>query len=204
MEVLFEKLNPAEVYFTLIQTLIPRPVAWVLSENIDGRFNLAPFSYFIPVSSDPPLVILSLGKKPGGALKDTCVNISARQDFVIHIASRSQMEALNASSETLPSEVSEVEMLGLKTIPFGAFRLPRVADCPIAFACRLYEIREIGNAPQALIFGEILSVYMDDGICEEGEKGRVRVAASRLDPLVRLGADDYAGLGEIISLARPK
>ena len=61
------QLKPAQVYFHMIQTLIPRPIAWVLSEIEQGKYNLAPFSYFNAVCSDPPLIMLSVGKKPDGA-----------------------------------------------------------------------------------------------------------------------------------------
>ena len=64
-------LQPAQVYFQMIQTLVPRPIAWVLSEIENDKYNLAPFSYFNAVCSDPPLIMLSVGKKPDGSFKDT-------------------------------------------------------------------------------------------------------------------------------------
>ncbi|MFV2033306.1 MAG: flavin reductase family protein, partial [Gammaproteobacteria bacterium] len=88
MIVPFDTLSPAKVYFTLIQTLMPRPVAWVLSENPDESYNLAPFSYFNAICSDPPLIMLSIGVKPDGGPKDSRLNIEAGKDFVVHIAHR--------------------------------------------------------------------------------------------------------------------
>ena len=79
------ELKPAQVYFQMIQTLIPRPIAWVLSEIEAGKYNLAPFSYFNAISSNPPIVMFSVGKKPDGSDKDTHRNIAERKHFTIHI-----------------------------------------------------------------------------------------------------------------------
>ncbi|MDY0002465.1 MAG: flavin reductase family protein, partial [Polyangia bacterium] len=116
-------LSPNQVYFTLTQALVPRPIAWVLSENPDGGLNLAPFSYFTAISSDPPLVLISTSRKPTGEPKDTRVNIEAREDFVVMIPHRELLEEMNSSSATFPFGVSEVEALGLSTVPFEGSRL---------------------------------------------------------------------------------
>ena len=204
MNINLDDLTPAEVYFTMTQSLVPRPIAWVLSENGSGSYNLAPFSYFTAVCSGPPLIMISVGKKPDGSLKDTRANIEARGDFVVHIAGRDMMKDLNESSAPLPAGVSEVDELGLKTLPFEGFRLQRLEGCHIAYACSLFEIKEIGEAPQSLIFGEVKKVYIDDSVCRKDEKGRVKIDAALLDPLARLGVSEYAALGDIMELPRPK
>jgi flavin reductase (DIM6/NTAB) family NADH-FMN oxidoreductase RutF len=203
MELHLDQLSTGQIYFTMTQTLIPRPVAWVLSENADGGLNLAPYSYFTAVSSDPPLVLISAGRKPDGAPKDTLVNIEQRGDFVIHIAPRELLEPLNESSATLPAGVSEVTRLGLQTTPFSGSRLPRLAGCPVAYACTRFEVQEIGNGPQALIFGRVGAVYVDDAAVGEDARGRLKVHAERVDPVCRLGAAEYAALGPIRRLPRP-
>ncbi len=198
------ELSPDQVYVNLIQTVIPRPIAWVLSENSHGRYNLAPFSYFNAVCSDPPLIMLSVGIQPAGGFKDTRRNIEARKDFVVHIAHLEMLEALNQSSATLPPEVSEVDQLGLATEPFPGSRLPRLADCRIAFACECYEIKEIGGAPQSLIFGLVKGVYVDDAAMGQDAKGRPKIHADRVNPVGRLGVNEYVTFGEIVTLARPR
>lgn len=199
----FSRLSPSQVYHQMLQTLVPRPIAWVLSENADRGFNLAPFSYFNGVCSEPPLILLSVGKKPDGSWKDTRVNIEARGHFVVHIAHRELAQPLSESSASLPAGVSEVQHLGLPLVPFEGFRLPRLADCRIAYACDRYEIREIGAAPQALILGRVERLFIDDEMLVRDTKGRPRVAADRVNPLARLGADEYATLGEILRIPRP-
>ncbi len=196
-------LSAGHVYGTLIQTVVPRPVAWVLSENANGRLNLAPFSYFNAVCSDPPLVMLSVGHKPDGSEKDTRVNIRERAHFVIHIAHRELAEILTQSSASLPAGESELERLGLATVDFPGSALPRLADCRIAFACRRYDIRELGPGRQALILGQVNHVYVDDTVATVDEHGRVHLAADRVDPIGRLGGSQYVTFGEILDIPRP-
>jgi len=197
-------LTASDIYFALTQTVVPRPIAWVLSENEAGNFNLAPFSYFNAVCSEPPLIMLSLGRKPDGSAKDTLVNIEARRGFVVHIPHAQMLAPLNDSSATLPAGDSEVERLGLTLADFPGSPLPRLADCRLALACERFEIREIGHASQSLIFGLVNRLFIDDSIGEQKPGGRLKIHADRLDPLGRLGASEYLEFGRVISLARPK
>jgi flavin reductase (DIM6/NTAB) family NADH-FMN oxidoreductase RutF len=199
----FAELSPTRAYFTMTQTIVPRPVAWVLSENASGDYNLAPFSYFNAVCSDPPLVMLSIGRKPDGSPKDTRVNIEQRGHFVIHIAHRELARPMTESSATLDYGDSEVARLGLKTVPFQGFTLPRLADCRIAFACERYEIREIGNAKQTLLLGLVRAAFVDDIAVTSDAKGRTRIDASRIDPLGRLGGGEYSTMEGVIDVPRP-
>jgi flavin reductase (DIM6/NTAB) family NADH-FMN oxidoreductase RutF len=203
MYINLSELSEPQVYFTMTQTIIPRPIAWVLSENENSSFNLAPFSYFNAVCSDPPLVMISVGKKPDGSYKDTLVNIETRSDFVVHIVSRGLIDPMNQSSATLPAGESELDITGLPTAAMPGCRLPRLADSPIAFACERYEIHKIGGVPQSLILGRISGIHLDDGVVELDDKGRTKVNAERVDPLGRLGASEYVSFGEKIRLSRP-
>ena len=198
-----DELSPAQAYFQMIQTLVPRPIAWVLSEHANGSLNLAPFSYFTAVCAEPPLVLISVGHKPDGALKDTRVNIEQRGDYVIHIAHREMLEVMNASAATLPADVSEIDQLGLETVDFPGSRLPRLAAARVAYACERFEIQEIGPGKQSLIIGRVKQIYVDDAIVETTAEGRIRVDAGRLDPIARLGASEYAMLSEVVNLKRP-
>jgi len=198
------ELKPAQVYFHMIQTLVPRPIAWVLSEIEQDKYNLAPFSYFNAVCSNPPLIMLSVGKKPDGSFKDTRVNIEQRKDFVVHIAQRDMLEDLNQSSATLAADVSELDLLGIETTTFEGSRLPRIKACKVAYACECYEIHELGSTPQSIIYGKVNHIYIDDAITSTGEKGRLKVHADKLEPIARLGADEYMSFGDVIRMSRPK
>jgi flavin reductase (DIM6/NTAB) family NADH-FMN oxidoreductase RutF len=191
-------LSASQIYMTMTQTLIPRPIAWVLSDNGNESLNLAPFSYFSAVCSDPPLIMLSVGKKPDGSHKDTYTNIEERQDFVVHIASIDQLDALNQSSIALPHGESELDELNIELTPVSGSRLPRISLSPIAYICKRYDIQEIGNSRQKLILGEVLAIEIDDTACELGDDNRLKVDARKVNPLLRLGAGEYASLGEVL------
>ncbi len=134
------ELSPNQVYYSMIQTLVPRPVAWVLSDNGTrsasgaASYNLAPFSYFTGISSKPPTIMISVGKKPDGSFKDTRVNIEARGQFVVHIAHRELAPSVTESSRTLAHGESELDRLDLDLADFADFRLPRIAGCRVAMA----------------------------------------------------------------------
>jgi flavin reductase (DIM6/NTAB) family NADH-FMN oxidoreductase RutF len=199
----FGNMTPQQIYFTLTQTVIPRPIAWVLSENANASFNLAPFSYFNAISSNPPLMMISAGMKPEGGAKDTRDNIRDRHDFVIHIVSLDQLDAMNASSANLPSGESEVVKLGLETTELEGSRLPRLASARVAFACSLYDIQYIGPDPQSLILGEVHGVFVDDSVVGKDAKGRVKFLADKIDPIGRLGGSEYVSFGELLTRRRP-
>jgi len=200
--------KPNHIYHLMTQTVIPRPIAWVLtdsSENSESaNLNLAPFSYFTAVSSNPPLLMISVGKKPNGDNKDTFQNAINGSKLVIHIASGDQYADVTKSAATLEHGESEIEYTNLVTTKFDDFELPRLKNCDVAFACELYETKEIGDTPQQLIFCKVLKIYINDEVIDQDEKGRMLVDAKKVSPLARLGASQYSLFGEIISQARPK
>ncbi len=200
----FEGMNPTDAYHTLTQTVIPRPVAWVLSENPQGDYNLAPFSFFTPITSNPPLLMFSVGRKPtDNAFKDTRVNIEERRDFVVHIAHRELAGAMTETSRTLPHGESELANLGLELTELEGSRLPRLKDCHVALACELYDIKEIGAAPQSLVFGRIKGVYVSDDAVHHDDKNRLKIDGAKIDPLGRLGGSEYVTFGDILKIPRP-
>ncbi len=203
MQIDLSTLSPQSAYSRLIQTVVPRPIAWVLSRNEDESLNLAPFSFFNAVCSDPPLVVLSIGLKPDGSENDTRVNIRERKNFVIHIAHRALAHDLSESSATLPAGESELNRLELKTTPFPGSPLPRLADCRVAFACNCYEIHELGPKRQALILGQVMHMYIAEEVLGPADPGKVRVDAEKLDPIARLGGNEYVAFGEKLSIPRP-
>ena len=199
----FSQLSPNQVYHTIIQTVIPRPIAWVLSENESSNYNLAPFSYFTAVSSNPPIMMFSVGKKTQISPKDTLKNIQNREKFVIHIAQAELANELNQSSATLDYGDSELDHINLQTTEIENFPIPRITEARVAFACSLYEIKEVGNVPMSLVFGEVQSAYIADNIVHS-ENGRNTISAEKLNPLARLGGSDYTSINQPFTIARPK
>lgn len=199
-----DKLSSANTYFQMTQTLLPRPIAWVLSENETGTYNLAPFSYFNAICSDPAIIMLSIGKKPDATNKDTCCNIIERKSFTVHIADFDSLHELNKSSATLDKNQSELDDLDVSLTGFEFSSLPRIAECKVAYACELYEVHEIGNTPQTVIYGKVNAIYIDDDVLSVSDKGRIKVHAEKLQPISRLGANEYMRAGQVIRLVRPE
>ncbi|WP_299179898.1 flavin reductase family protein [uncultured Neptuniibacter sp.] len=198
------EMSKLQAYHTLTQVVVPRPVAWVLSENGTGDYNLAPFSFFSVVCSDPPVIMISVGAaKPDGSEKDTYRNIIGQEKFVIHIAGSDLANEVTQSSASLPHGQSEIAHCGLELVEVEGFALPRVKGPKIALACSLYQHQEVGNSNQHLIFGEIEKVWVDESAVTEDEKGRMKIDAASVDPLGRLGGTEYQTFGEVISIPRP-
>lgn len=199
----FSQWDPSAIYHLMTQTVVPRPIAWVLTESTDENFNLAPFSYFTAVSSQPPLLMISIGKKPSGEIKDTARNAKEKGKLVIHIADVGLAEAVTQTAATLEHGESEVTANDIELSEFEGFALPRVKACPVAFGCTLYEMQEIGATPQTLLFAKVEQVYLNERIIKmQGE--RLNVDALTLAPLSRLGGGEYATIEKTFTIQRPQ
>ncbi len=204
MQIDFSDFSATQRYHLMTQSIIPRPIAWALTDSENGSYNLAPFSYFTAVSSDPALLMLSVGKKPNGDNKDTLTNILKNKHIVIHIANADQAELVTQTAATLAHGESELTDTNLTTCNFENFPLPRLNQCDLAFGCELYEIKEIGKTPQTLIFVEIKQLYMSNEVIEEDMKGRIKILADKVQPLARLGGGEYASTSKAFTLQRPE
>jgi len=202
----FQQQTALTRYHLLTQTVVPRPIAWVLSENEDNSVNLAPFSFFNAICSEPPLLVISIGKKATGEAKDTRRNILSGRDCVIHIASVAHANAVSLSATDLQYGDSEVKHGQLAVTEFPGCPLPRLRDCHIAYHCRLYDSHEIGPHQQAIIYVEVLQLYVKDDVITHSEhngKQRYTIDTQKVDPLARLGGATYADLGNLITVERP-
>ena len=196
-------LGPARFYPLMLQTIVPRPIAWVLSPNADGTFNVAPFSFFNGVSSEPPLLMISVARRDDGARKDTWTNIAERDEFVVHIPPVSQAAAVVATSASLPAGVSELDVARLETARVDGETLPRIVGPRAALFCRRHRIVEMGEEGVGVIFGEIRRLWVEDAAVTIAG-GRTTIDPAALDPLSRLGGKGYAGLGTVFEMERPR
>ncbi len=194
------KFSPNQIDLTMMQTLIPRPIAWVLTQNSDTTYHLSFFSYFNAIASDPPLIFISVGKKDKNTKNNTWTNIEERDEFIVHIPDVDFVREVNQTSETLNSEVSQINKLSLELM----FLEPKITSLPIvkkikiAFICQKYQIIEIGNISQGLIFGKVKFIYVEDS-CIAGKKHKnLNIDPLKINPLSRLGADTFATLGNLI------
>ncbi len=199
-----QEMAPADIYHTLTQVIIPRPVAWVLSLNDEAgnSLNLAPFSFFNAVCSDPPILMLAIGTKADGTLKDSCRNLLERKRCVIHIGSEDQAQAISDTARELAFGDSELALAGEELVEFEGTGLKRLQGAPIAMACRLHQHIEVGNKPQHMLLVEVEQFWVDDAVCYQDAKGRSRVDADKVRPLARLGGSEYASLGEVFRVER--
>jgi len=193
------RIDPAElgaekIYRLMTGIVVPRPIAWVTSLSRSGVLNQAPFSAFTFVSQKPPMLAISVGRK-AGVYKDTAHNILDTQEYVIHIADTPLMEVLHESSAEHPPEVSEVEQLGLETVPSERIKVPRLAAPPVAMECKFHQCLEFGEARSRLIVGEVVMLHIRDGLVNNG-----KVETAALDPIARIAGPRYATLGEIVTL----
>jgi flavin reductase (DIM6/NTAB) family NADH-FMN oxidoreductase RutF len=208
MQLNFSEYSSSERYHLMTQTIIPRPIAWVLTESnigVDNQsiYNLAPFSYFTAISSDPAILMISLAKKPNNEIKDTLTNVLKNKKMVIHIASEDQAELVTQTAASLPYGESELKDTALTTTDFEGFSLPRLSQCNIAYGCELYEIKEIGDIPQTLIFVEVKQLYINEKVLKTDNPERINIAADKVKPLARLGGGEYASITAPFSYKRP-
>ncbi len=199
-----QELRKRDIYFLMIGSIVPRPIAWVTTLSRDGVPNLAPFSYFNGVCSNPPTLSLCIGhRRWEGKLvkKDSLRNIEETGEFVVHVATEESADVINASSAEFPPETSEIEELGLECVPSEVVAPPRLSAAPLAFECRRERVLMIGEPPlTGLVLGQVVRFHVSERVWDE-KTGRVDVR--KLRPLARLGGEEWARLGEIERRPRP-
>lgn len=197
----FSQLPAREVYGWMSGAIAPRPIAWVSTIAADGRTNLAPFSFFQGVTSNPPTLMFVPVNNRDGQPKDTLRNIREVPEFVVHVVPHALAEPMNACAASLPHGESEFEQFGIAATPSTRVRPPRVAAAPVAFECTLHQIVDIGEGPLAahVVFGRIRLMHVDDTVL--GPDGRID--AGRLDLIGRLSGDWYCRTTERFTVKRP-
>jgi flavin reductase (DIM6/NTAB) family NADH-FMN oxidoreductase RutF len=201
MRIDFDTLSPREAYGWMSGTIYPRPIAWVSSVSAHGHTNLAPFSYFQAVASQPATVMFVPANNRSGIKKDTLRNIEEVPEFVVNLVPYALAERMNETATPLPHGESEFEKFGVAALPSERVRPPRVASAPVAFECALHTIVPIGEGPGGthVVFGRILLAHVDEGIL--GPDGRPDPA--RLDLIGRMGGDWYARTTDKFVIHRP-
>ena len=189
-------LPTREVYRFLISAVVPRPIAFVSTVNTAGVTNLAPFSYFNAVSSEPPLVTIAISDRPDDP-KDTLRNIRETREFVVNVVSEPLLDAMVRTAGEWPKTTSEFGPSGLTPAPSARVRPPYVAESPLQLECVLHSEIPVGNS--FLVVGEVILARVRDDVLTDG-----RVDPAKLAPVGRLGGELYAPLGPVLKRARPK
>ncbi len=169
-------------YKLLISTIVPRPIAWVSSINQNNSINLAPYSAYNYMGSDPAMIAFSPAEG-----KQTLDNIRREKEFVINIVTIALLEPMNLSATDYPIGTSELTQANLHPAPSLKIRTPRVLESPVSFECQLHTILEIGN--NRIVIAEILEMHINNDLID---LEKMYVNSSKLDALGRMGgAGEY-------------
>jgi len=202
--------EPRQVYKLMTGIIVPRPVALVSTVDRKGVPNLAPFSFFTGVGSNPPtLLFCPVVRTPGSTethtspdlRKDTFRNVEETGEFVVNTVSEAISAAANATSAEVPPEVDEFVLSGLTPQASDLVRPPRVAESPAQIECRLLQVIYTGQAPGAgvVVLGEIVRLHVRNSLVEE-----FRVDPAGLDAVGRMAGNTWARTRDRIELIRPK
>ena len=194
----FAKIEQREAYGWMINSVGPRPIAWVSTLSASGITNLAPFSFFQAVSTNPPVLMFVPVNNRDGTKKDTLVNIESRKQFVVNLVSFKDSQVMNLSSMALPHEESEFEAFKIHSTPSLKVSPPRVSSAAVAFECVLHDVYPVGSNTN-VVFGRIVSAYVDEALLA----GDGFPDPAKLDLVGRMGRDTYARTTERFDLGRP-
>jgi len=201
-------LSHSELYGILLNSVAPRPIAWVSTISLSGQLNLAPFSFFNCVCVDPPLLAFAPGlrqsKQPkarGGEPKDTLRNIRETKEFVVNVVTYELAEAMNLTSGEYDPAVNEFELAKVTPQASTIVRPPRVGESPVSFECKLHQILDFSPAPtsSSLVIGQIVSIHISDAHLKDGKLDR-----NSLDMIGRMGGIQYTRTTQRFEMVRPK
>ena len=202
--------TPSEVYHLMTQVVVPRPIAWVVTDDgeerpASDRWNLAPYSYFNAVASEPPMVMFSVGvssrpDEQGGPMKDTLANLLVRPVHTIALPHATQRDAVEVTATPVAPGRSELGLAGLEPVGWD-WPVPMPSGVRVALGCSVESILPLADGPQRLVLSRVHRLWVDDDAVGADAKGRTSIDAVALDPLLRLGAGWYGALG---SKARPR
>ncbi len=182
--------------------IVPRPIGWITKLSADGVVNLAPYSFFNGVASDPPMVMFASGGRAPSGPKDSVTNCEATGEFVVNLATWDLREAMNRTSAALPPTVDEMAEAGLEAAPSRLIKPPRVKAAPIHLECRYHKTVDLPctnpEERNAIVIGEVVGIHISDAVMTDG-----KVDLAKFQPIARLGYMDYTRIDMTFSMARP-
>lgn len=196
-----ESIPNQDRYKLLIGSVLPRPIAFVSTLSPDGTPNLAPFSFFTGVSSNPlTICFCPMIRSSDGQKKDTLKNIEATGEFVVHVVSEDIAIPMNQTAAEYPPGVNEFEMAGLTPIPSVKVKPFRVKESPIQMECKLHQIVTVGDdiGGGSIVIGRVVLIHFSPDVYENG-----KIITSKLKPIARLAGSSYARVTDTFDLERP-
>ncbi|WP_428390801.1 flavin reductase family protein [Lichenicoccus sp.] len=197
----FATLQARQIYKLMASTITPRPIAWITSQDAQGRLNAAPFSFFNMFCADPPIIGVGIGSRPDSenSPKDTWGNIRATGGFVVQLVDEANAGAMNRTATPFATGESELALGGIETLASTHVAPPRIAASPVAFECVLHQ--EIALGSSALILGRVLMMHVRDDAVQDAE--RLHIATEGLGLIGRMhGAGWYARTSDLFKLDR--
>jgi flavin reductase (DIM6/NTAB) family NADH-FMN oxidoreductase RutF len=190
----------ADVYKVLASVILPRPIAWVVSKDADGRVNAAPFSFFNIVSSDPPMVAISFSAAPDREGKDSLANIRAHGEFVVNMVPEELAEAMNTTATNAPRGTDETQLAGLELTGCAVVDVPRIAGSPVALECRLWQVIEPGGS-STIVLAKIVYAHVRKSAFED--LARLHIDPSRMRLIGRMhGGGGYCTTRDVFTIER--
>ncbi len=204
MEINAREATSTQLYHALISIIRPRPIAWISTLSPDGVPNLAPFSFFTGITSDPPTVVFCGGHKADGQPKDTIRNAIATGEFVINVAPHALKEAMVGSSAEFPYQTDEFTVVGIEPVASKTVAPPGVVGSPARLECRLHQVVEIkndaGKVTSHMVIGRVEYIEIADEVLD----ARGRIDPVKLDTIGRLGGAYYSRTRDVFTIRRPE
>ncbi len=194
-------LSALELYQHMTRLVAPRPIAWVSTQSVDGRTNLAPYSYFTAVGSNPPTLAFCPANRADGAAKDTLANIEQTGEFVVNVVSFDLADMMNQSSADYDAAESEFDACGIRPTPSLRVRPPRVAEAKAHLECRLHSVVKLGTGPGGanLVIGRIVAMHIQDDVLDKTG----HADPTSMDLVARMGGSTYSRTTDLFDLERP-
>ena len=183
---------PMDCQFMLSQLVVPRPIAMVTTRSPDGIANIAPMSYYLPITGDPMLLGITMGLREDGQLKHTYLNALASGDFVVNVTTEVFRDDIETVAMESPGEIDEFDLAGWTPVPATRVTSPAIAEALARFECRIHKVVDLGTPDTVfgevhLVVGEVVWAAYDSAICNE----RGRIDPVRLGAIARLGLRSF-------------
>ncbi len=183
--------------------VLPRCIGWISSLSADGVVNLAPYSFFNAVATDPHMVMFASGGLQPHGPKDSITNVEQTGEFVCNLATWELRKAMNLTSAATRPEVDEFSFADIEREPSVLVKPPRVKGSPIHLECRHHQTVELPcNDPgsrNAIVIGRVIGVHIRDDVLKHG-----RVDVAKIRPIARLGYMDYTTVDQVFTMRRPQ
>jgi flavin reductase (DIM6/NTAB) family NADH-FMN oxidoreductase RutF len=186
MELDLEKEYADRAYAILSNLVMPRPIAWVTTIDVNGVVNAAPFSFFNVLGASPPIVGICPGNRPTGTPKDTALNIRETHEFVVNLVDEPLAEAMSQTAASLPYGISELAGTRLSTTPSSAIKPPRITESPASLECTEWGTLQIGE--NRLIIGLVKRVHIRNELFDLKTR---HVRGELFHPIGRMGSPNW-------------